>query len=49
MATKEGSLEAPRREPLDWRNPEFHDAASVTAELARVFDIWHRLTQRRQP
>ena len=41
MATKEGSLEAPRREPLDWRNPEFHDAASVTAELARVFDICH--------
>ena len=41
MATKEGSLEAPRREPLDWRNPDFHDAAAVNAELARVFDICH--------
>ena len=41
MATKEGSLEAPRRAPLDWQSPDFHDAASVTAELARVFDICH--------
>jgi glycerol-3-phosphate dehydrogenase subunit C len=38
---KEGSLEAPTRHPLDWRNPEFYDRASVDKELERVFDICH--------
>jgi len=37
----EGSLEAPTRHPLDWRNPEFYDEAAVTKELERVFDICH--------
>ena len=41
MGTREGSLEAPRREPLNWRDAEFYDAAAVEAELARVFDICH--------
>ncbi len=36
---REGSLEAPTRHPLDWRNPEFYDEAALTKELERVFDI----------
>lgn len=39
MPHKEGSLEAPTRHPLDWRSPDFYDAASIDKELARVFDI----------
>jgi len=39
--TREGSLEAPTRHPLDWRNPEFYDEASLNRELERVFDICH--------
>ena len=38
---REGSLEAPGRHPLDWRNPEFHDENALFAELERVFDICH--------
>src|SRR5438105_4093502 len=38
---REGSLEAPTRHPLDWRNPEFYDAAALDKELDRVFDICH--------
>jgi glycerol-3-phosphate dehydrogenase subunit C len=38
---KEGSLEAPTRHPLDWKNPEFYDHAKVEKELERVFDICH--------
>jgi Fe-S oxidoreductase len=41
MAIKEGSLEAPNRQPLDWQNPEFYDKDSVYEELERVFDICH--------
>ncbi len=38
---REGSLEAPTRHPLDWRNPEFYDEAALGKELERVFDICH--------
>jgi len=38
---KEGSLEAPTRHPLDWRNPDFYDPAKVEKELERVFEICH--------
>jgi Fe-S oxidoreductase len=38
---REGSLEAPTRHPIDWRNPDFHDEAALTKELERVFDICH--------
>jgi glycerol-3-phosphate dehydrogenase subunit C len=38
---REGSLEAPTRHPLDWRNPEFYDEAAIDKELERVFDICH--------
>ncbi len=38
---REGSLEAPTRHPLDWRNPEFYDETSLFEELERVYDICH--------
>ncbi|WP_018860676.1 MULTISPECIES: heterodisulfide reductase-related iron-sulfur binding cluster [unclassified Thioalkalivibrio] len=38
---REGSLEAPTRHPLDWKNPEFYDEESLFSELERVFDICH--------
>ena len=38
---REGSLEAPTRHALDWRNPDFYDEAALTKELERVFDICH--------
>ncbi len=39
--TKEGSLEAPTREPIAWRDPDFTDAEKLDAEMRRVFDICH--------
>ena len=36
---KEGSLDAPKRQPIAWRSSEFHDREAVDAELERVFDI----------
>ncbi|HEX3896472.1 MAG TPA: heterodisulfide reductase-related iron-sulfur binding cluster [Rudaea sp.] len=38
---REGSLDAPTRHPLDWKNPQFYDQAAIDKELARVFDICH--------
>ena len=38
---REGSLEAPKRHPLDWKNPEFWDSAKRDNELERVFGICH--------
>jgi Fe-S oxidoreductase len=38
---REGSLEAPTRHPLDWRNPEFYNEEKLFHELERVFDICH--------
>src|SRR5918994_6837959 len=38
---KEGSLEAPTRHPLDWKNPEFWDQGKAEKELERIFDICH--------
>jgi Fe-S oxidoreductase len=38
---REGSLEAPTRHPIDWKNPSFYDEASLFNELERVFDICH--------
>ena len=38
---REGSLEAPKRHPIDWQNPAFYDEAALTKELERVFDICH--------
>ena len=41
LAVREGNLEAPKREPLDWQSDAFTDKDSVYAELERVFDICH--------
>ncbi len=39
--SREGSLEAPTRHPLDWQNPDFYDEAKLDAEMRRVGDICH--------
>ncbi len=41
MAPREGSLEAPTRYPLNWKEASFYDEASLFQELERVFDICH--------
>ncbi len=41
MATREGSLEAPKRHPIDWKNPDFYDETRLTQEMERIFDICH--------
>jgi len=41
MAVKEGNLEAPRRQPIDWRNPDFYDETSLYTELERIYGICH--------
>ena len=38
---REGSLEAPTRHPLDWKNPEFWNEAALDQELELVFDLCH--------
>jgi glycerol-3-phosphate dehydrogenase subunit C len=38
---REGSLEAPTRYPLDWKNPAFYDESALLEEMERVFDICH--------
>jgi glycerol-3-phosphate dehydrogenase subunit C len=38
---REGSLEAPTRHAIDWRNPDFYDPAKIEAEMHRVFEICH--------
>ncbi len=38
---REGSLEAPTRHALAWRDEDFHDEAKLDAEMRRVFDICH--------
>ena len=41
MTVREGSLEAPTRHPIDWRNPAFFDRDAALDEMERVFDICH--------
>ncbi len=38
---REGSLDAPTRHPINWRDPKFYDEEDLNAELERVFDICH--------
>jgi Fe-S oxidoreductase len=38
---REGSLEAPTRHPIPWRDAEFHDEKALYEELHRVYDICH--------
>ena len=39
--SREGSLEAPTRHPIDWKSGEFYDESSLFSELERVYDICH--------
>ena len=41
MSAKEGNLQAPKRDTVEWKNPEFYDEASLHAEMERVFDVCH--------
>jgi len=41
MTAREGSLEAPTRHPLDWKNPAFYDEKATLDVMERVFDICH--------
>ena len=38
---REGSLEAPTRHPLAWKEPQFWDEKALDEEMRRVFDICH--------
>ena len=38
---REGSLDAPTRNPINWEEEEFFNEASLTDELDRIFDICH--------
>jgi glycerol-3-phosphate dehydrogenase subunit C len=38
---REGSLEAPTRHPIDWKNPEYWEEPKILAEAERIFDICH--------
>ena len=40
-ARREGSLEAPTRHPIAWREAEFYDEGALFKEMERVFDICH--------
>jgi glycerol-3-phosphate dehydrogenase subunit C len=39
--SREGSLDAPVRHPIEWRGDDFYDGAKLDAELRRVFDVCH--------
>ncbi len=39
--SREGSLDAPTRHPLDWKSPDFWDIDALNKELERVYDICH--------
>lgn len=39
--SREGSLGAPTRHPIDWKNPQFYDENALMTELERVYDICH--------
>ncbi|MBX5454364.1 MAG: glycerol-3-phosphate dehydrogenase [Acidobacteriia bacterium] len=38
---REGSLEAPTRYPLAWRDEDFYDREKLDAEMRRQFDVCH--------
>lgn len=38
---REGSLDAPFRHPIEWRDESYYDLAEVEKEMERVFDICH--------
>jgi len=40
-AGREGSLAAPTRHPVAWREPDFWNEESLFKELERVYDLCH--------
>jgi len=40
-AAREGSLDAPFRHPIEWRDEAYYDLAAVEAEMERQFDVCH--------
>jgi glycerol-3-phosphate dehydrogenase subunit C len=38
---REGSLDAPFRRPIDWRDEAYYDLAAVEKEMERQFDVCH--------
>ena len=38
---REGSLDAPTREPIAWREDDFYDADKLDKEMRRIFDVCH--------
>jgi Fe-S oxidoreductase len=41
MTLREGSLEAPTRHPVEWRDPAYYDQGALYKEMERIFDICH--------
>jgi Fe-S oxidoreductase len=41
MTVREGSLEPPKRHPIDWRSAAYYDEAALMQELERTYDICH--------
>ena len=41
MSQREGSLEAPTRHPIAWKDEHFWDETALNQELERVYDICH--------
>ncbi|HXC57015.1 MAG TPA: heterodisulfide reductase-related iron-sulfur binding cluster [Rhizomicrobium sp.] len=41
MTSREGSLDAPTRHPIAWREAAFTDPVALDKEMRRVFDICH--------
>jgi len=39
--SKEGSLDAPIRHPIDFEHPDFLNPEKLDAEMRRAFDICH--------
>ncbi len=40
-SAREGSLEAPTRHPIAWKDPDYSNEQSLFKELERIFDICH--------
>src|SRR3954464_2767904 len=38
---REGSLKAPTRHPIEWRDPSYYDETALMHELERVYDLCH--------
>ena len=41
MTVREGSLEPPKRYPIDWKSAAYYDEAALMQELERTYDICH--------